>query len=191
MAQQVIFLGNVAGDGTGTPIRTAFDYINQNFTELYSQELVVDTFTANALIINNNASIGGNLDVSGNITGNLIGNSLTASNLSGTPALPDGTTATTQISTDSSTLIATTGFVQGIAANIIAGNINLTGDVTSVGNDTTLATVNANIGQFGDATHVSQITVNSKGLVTSVNNVAISSSGGAGQDFSSFMLMGA
>ena len=54
------------------------------------------------------------------------------------------------------------------------GNIvpNLSGDVTSVGSVTTLATVNANIGTFGSNILVPVITVNEKGLVT---NVAVSS----------------
>lgn len=38
----------------------------------------------------------------------------------------------------------------------------------------TLATVNANVGTFGNATNVPQITVNAKGLITAVANVAIS-----------------
>ena len=36
MAQQVINVGNVANDGQGDPIRTAFEKSNQNFTELYN-----------------------------------------------------------------------------------------------------------------------------------------------------------
>lgn len=36
MTQQIINVGNVANDGSGTPLRTAFQYINANFTELYS-----------------------------------------------------------------------------------------------------------------------------------------------------------
>ena len=35
MAQQVINIGTVANDGTGDPLRTAFDKVNDNFTELY------------------------------------------------------------------------------------------------------------------------------------------------------------
>jgi len=35
MAKQVIDLGVVANDGTGTPLRTAGDMINDNFNELY------------------------------------------------------------------------------------------------------------------------------------------------------------
>ena len=36
MTQQIINVGAVANDGQGTPLRTAFQYINSNFTELYS-----------------------------------------------------------------------------------------------------------------------------------------------------------
>ena len=35
MAQQTINIGSVANDGTGDPLRTAFDKVNDNFTELY------------------------------------------------------------------------------------------------------------------------------------------------------------
>jgi hypothetical protein len=36
MAQQVIGIGTSANDGTGDPLRTAFDKSNDNFTELYA-----------------------------------------------------------------------------------------------------------------------------------------------------------
>ena len=36
MAQQTINIGAAPNDGTGTPLRTSFDYTNQNFTELYT-----------------------------------------------------------------------------------------------------------------------------------------------------------
>lgn len=36
MAQQTINIGTVANDGTGDPLRDAFDKSNDNFTELYS-----------------------------------------------------------------------------------------------------------------------------------------------------------
>ena len=38
MAQQTINIGTTANDGTGDPLRTAFDKANQNFTELYSDD---------------------------------------------------------------------------------------------------------------------------------------------------------
>lgn len=50
-----------------------------------------------------------------------------------------------------------------------------TGDVTSSAgsNNLTLATVNSNVGTFGSATQVAQLTVNAKGQVTAVSNVTI------------------
>jgi len=38
MAKQVINIGTTANDGTGDPIRDAFDKVNDNFTELYSDD---------------------------------------------------------------------------------------------------------------------------------------------------------
>ena len=37
MARQSINIGSAANDGTGDPLRTAFDKINDNFTELYDR----------------------------------------------------------------------------------------------------------------------------------------------------------
>lgn len=42
MAKQVIGIGTTANDGTGDPIRTAFDKTNDNFTELYNGAGVAD-----------------------------------------------------------------------------------------------------------------------------------------------------
>lgn len=61
-----------------------------------------------------------------------------------------------------------TGSVSGNAATVTT-NANLTGDVTSAGNATTLATVNGNVGTFNG------ITVNAKGLVTAAAAVAATS----------------
>ena len=38
MAKQTVNIGSAANDGTGDPLRTAFDKINDNFTELYSDD---------------------------------------------------------------------------------------------------------------------------------------------------------
>ena len=56
------------------------------------------------------------------------------------------------------------------------GITSLTGDGTATGPGAvafTLATVNSNVGTFGDATHVMQQTVNAKGLTTAASNVSI------------------
>ena len=55
-----------------------------------------------------------------------------------------------------------TGTATAFTASNVTTNANLTGDVTSVGNASTLATVNSNVGAFTNA----NITVNAKGLIT-------------------------
>jgi hypothetical protein len=40
---QTINIGDAPNDGNGDPLRTAFDKTNQNFVELYSNMLVVDS----------------------------------------------------------------------------------------------------------------------------------------------------
>ena len=36
MSQEIINIGAAANDGTGDPLRTAFDKVNNNFTQLYT-----------------------------------------------------------------------------------------------------------------------------------------------------------
>lgn len=74
------------------------------------------------------------------------------------------------------------------AANLNAGTLLVartpayTGDVSkAAGLDVlTLATVNGSVGVFGNATYVPQITVNAKGLITSVASMQIAGNGGSG-----------
>ena len=39
MAKQTINIGTTANDGTGETVRSAFDKVNDNFTELYDERL--------------------------------------------------------------------------------------------------------------------------------------------------------
>ena len=52
MARQAINIGSSANDGTGDPLRTAFDKINDNFVELYGSDNDINTLDAN-LNLNN------------------------------------------------------------------------------------------------------------------------------------------
>ena len=49
MAKQTIGIGTSANDGTGDPLRTAFDKCNDNFTELYDATGFVNNATTTAL----------------------------------------------------------------------------------------------------------------------------------------------
>ena len=59
MAKQTINIGASPNDGTGTPLRTAFDYTNQNFTELYT----ATGPSGNNIVVPGSATITGDLAV--------------------------------------------------------------------------------------------------------------------------------
>jgi hypothetical protein len=62
MAKQTVNLGSSANDGTGDPLRTAFDKINDNFDELYLYSTAAS---------GNNITITGNTIASDNTNGNI------------------------------------------------------------------------------------------------------------------------
>jgi len=59
MAKQTINIGASPNDGTGTPLRTSFDYCNQNFTELYT----ATGPSGNNIVVPGSATITGDLTV--------------------------------------------------------------------------------------------------------------------------------
>ena len=77
MAKQVINIGTTANDGTGDPLRTAFDKVNDNFTELYTDDagdvgsiiagtgISVDQATGNVTVTNSDP----NATHTGEVTG--------------------------------------------------------------------------------------------------------------------------
>lgn len=74
MTQQIIDIGATANDGTGEALRTAFNAVNDNFTEVYTAGPV----GSNVRIANNTISINGtngNLILQGNGIGNVVTNS--------------------------------------------------------------------------------------------------------------------
>ena len=100
MAQQVINIGTAANDGSGDPLRQAFDKINDNFSELYSR-----------------GAAGSNFDLSDN--------DIEATNSNGgINLIPNGTgkvtveddTLTIATSKTPSTAVGTSGDVAGMVA---------------------------------------------------------------------------
>ena len=61
MAKQTINIGAAPNDGTGTPLRTSFDYTNQNFTELYTAVAP----SGNNVAVPGSATVGTTLGVTG------------------------------------------------------------------------------------------------------------------------------
>ena len=73
MAKQIVNLGSSANDGTGDPLRTAFDKINDNFDELY---LYSTAATGNNITITGNTiasdNTNGNITLDPNGTGDIV-----------------------------------------------------------------------------------------------------------------------
>ena len=63
MAQQTINVGAAPNDGTGTPLRTAFQYCNSNFSELYT----ATGPSGNNITVPGNATITGDLTCNSNV----------------------------------------------------------------------------------------------------------------------------
>jgi len=91
-------------------------------------------------------------------------------------------------SNGSSWLVHTGGSASTATKWATARTLSFTGDATGSGSvdgsanvatALTLATVNSNVGTFGDSTHVAQVTVNANGLVTAASSVAITGTLGA------------
>lgn len=132
MAKQVINIGSTANDGTGDPIRDAFDKVNDNFTELYTDDAGdVGTITATAPIARDSAT--------GDVTISLLDNGVTFAKLenrytalsalgSGTAFALNFSTATTFTATASGAATLTfSNAVQGQVIDlVITGNYALT-----------------------------------------------------------------
>lgn len=107
MAKQSVNIGSTANDGTGSPLRSAFDFINDNTDEIYS--LLGD---------------GTNLSISGDVTMSagavtIADDAVTGAKIADNVALAGSPTTTTQSAGDNSTKIATTAYADTAVANAI------------------------------------------------------------------------
>lgn len=50
MAKQTVNIGTTANDGTGDPLRTAFDKLNDNFDEVYGNNFVTEDRLSNNIV---------------------------------------------------------------------------------------------------------------------------------------------
>jgi len=128
MARQGINIGSSANDGTGDPLRTAFDKINDNFVELYGSDNDINTLDANLNLNNFAITTGvtnGDMTLTPNGTGSIFLGALEF----------NGTTISSQDSTQIT-----------IAENIqTTGTVNVSGATTlgstlAVGTSLALAT---------------------------------------------------
>ena len=163
MAQQLINIGASPNDGTGTPLRTSFDYTNQNFTELYAgggvgtstntQVIFNDSGvmkgdaglvynkTTDALTVTGPLSTGGTLAVTGvtTLTGAATVQGLTLGK--GASAIGTNTAFGVNVLAANTTGVANTGVgsnamaaIQDGQANAAFGNNALATNVSGIGN---------------------------------------------------------
>ena len=137
MAQQSINIGSAANDGTGDPLRTAFDKINDNFTELYGS-----TAEANDLIEDSTPQLGGDLDVNGRRITSARSNEdiiLLPNGTGGVVASALRFAGTTISSDDSSSVNINEGLIVDGTASV-SGNATVTGTLGVTGVATFTAT---------------------------------------------------
>ena len=116
MAKQVIDIGTTANDGTGDPIRDAFDKVNDNFTELYTDDAG---------------------DVDSIIAGTGIAVDAATGNVTVTNSAPDQTVALT-----GGTSITTSGTYPSFTITNDAPNATHTGEVTGSAGSAALTIAN-------------------------------------------------
>ena len=128
MARQNINIGSSANDGTGDPLRTAFDKINDNFVELYGGDNDINTLDAN--LNTNNFAI---------TTGVTNGDVTITPNGTGSIKLGAVKFVGTTMSSDDSTQITIAENIQTTGTLNVAGATTL-GSTLSVGTSLALAT---------------------------------------------------
>jgi hypothetical protein len=109
MSKQLVNIGTTANDGTGDPLRNAFDKINDNFNELYQSlgdgdDLTIDIDSDGNIDIANDLNVDGDVVVTGDLTVNGTTTTINTEtveiednilNLNRTQGDPDTPTATT------------------------------------------------------------------------------------------------
>ena len=175
MAKQAIGIGSSANDGTGDPLRTAFDKINDNFTELYGA-----TAEANDLIEDATPQLGGDLDVNGR----RITSARTNEDIVLLPAGTGGVLASairlagTTISSDDSSLITIGEAFQVNGATNIDGAVTATSTVAVTGALTgTSGAFSTTLAVTGATTLTGALTVNNSVTATSLTTNDIASNG--------------
>lgn len=166
----ISFSGSLIGDVTGTQGATVVSYVDE-YTAAAVGASVLATQGATP---SNTASTLVERDASGNFSANAITSALIGNvtgNVSGTASNITATSNSTLTTLSALSLPTTqlTGTLQ--SAQFPA----LTGDITTTAGSlaTILATVNSNVGTFGDASDIPVVTVNAKGLTTAISTVQV------------------
>jgi hypothetical protein len=171
------FLGDISGTQTATVIG-ANKVTNLMLAGSITEDKLSGSIPASKLVGTDITTVG--TITSGTWSASTIdvahgGTGVTSATGSGSVVLSTSPTLVTPNLGTPSTLVGTN--ISGTAANLTAGNVttnaNLTGDVTSVGNATTLAASGVVSGSYGSSTAIPTFTVDSKGRLTSASTTSI------------------
>lgn len=170
--QNITLSGDATGSGT-TAITLTLANVNANTGTF-------NTLTVNAkglvTAASNTAYITGNQTIT--LSGDASGSGTTAITVT-LPSVNANVGTFNNVTVNAKGLVTAAWNVSYLTAN---QSITLSGDATGSGATAitvTLATVNANTGSFGDASHVGSFTVNGKGLITAASSIAIAISAAA------------
>lgn len=183
MAKQTINIGSAANDGTGDPLRTAMDKINDNFDEIYSSyiasgSITVGNSTVNTVISNTNGLVSGNSisNVVANSTIIRIGNSSVNSTANSSTILIDSSLL--KVTINSSAV-----FVGNTSVNALANSSSLniiSSDSSFVSNASSLLIGNSTVNTFANS---SSLVVRSANVVTNTFNVGSFTNGANGYTY--------
>jgi hypothetical protein len=177
MAQQSINIGSSANDGTGDPLRTAFDKINDNFTELYGS-----TAEANDLIEDSTPQLGGDLDVNGRRITSARSNEdiiLLPSGTGGVVASAIRIAGTTISSDDSSIININEGLVVDGTASV-SGAATLSSTLAVTAGTTLSSTLGVSGATTLTTTTIDNITIQDSNITSSSNADINITPGGTG-----------
>ena len=172
MVQKIVDVGVSAGDGTGDPLRTAMQYINENFSEIYSRDAVGSffEFTENTISVTNT---NGNINLQPAGTGKIILDWAIWPLNDGTAGYvlkTDGSGNLSWVSLSTAAAAGTDTQIQFNDGGTVSGNANLT--FNKVDGSISVRHVNA-LGTTGNLFNTTATTINLGGAATVVNVGAV------------------
>ena len=176
MAQQTIGIGSAANDGTGDPLRTAFNKINDNFTELYGTSAFGQQITLSGNKVSSNVT-NANLVLEASGTGAIEfeGFQIRDNHIEGTRSNEDiriSANGTGNIFVGAIKLNGTTFSADDSTLITFAEGVDVTGALTG-----TSASLSTTLAVTGTTTLTGATTVNNTLTANSVTTNAISSNG--------------
>lgn len=209
MAQQMINVGTTPNDGSGDPLRTAFEKCNNNFTELYSTSFTPARIANGASYVQI-PSGDGNVEITINDNANIV---LITQNgtyvngvVSATGNVDSGNLRTVGIVSATGNIVGSSILASGVvsaAGNITGANVNAGANVYATTHTGATASLSGNVqagnlrttgqvsaagnvsGQFiiGDGGFLSNVTVTSNVAVSQIaNGTSIISIAGSGSN---------